>query len=91
MPGSGRAPGAGSGRSSRRYARPVTVEVRISPARCIASKCCMNTAPAVFELDETRVSSVVDPSAAPDETIIEAAEACPTGAISVWRDGVQVV
>lgn len=51
----------------------------------------MNTAPAVFQLDETRVSSVVDPSAAPDETIIEAAEACPTGAISVWRDGVQVV
>jgi len=68
----------------------MTVEVKVSRARCIASKCCVNLAPEVFALDDTQVSSVVDPSAAPDETILEAAENCPTGAISVWRDGVQL-
>ena len=52
----------------------VAVEVTISRARCIASKCCVNLAPGVFALDDTQVSSVVDSSAAPDDTIVEAAE-----------------
>ncbi|MGH9277712.1 MAG: ferredoxin [Acidimicrobiales bacterium] len=69
----------------------MAVEVRINRARCIASKCCTNLAPGVFALDETRVSSVIDPSGAPDETIVEAAESCPTGAISIWRASVQLV
>jgi ferredoxin len=63
------------------------LRVEVSRHKCIASKACVNRAPGVFELDATQVSSVRDPSGEPLETVIEAAEACPTGAITVFRDG----
>jgi ferredoxin len=66
------------------------VRVEVNRARCIATKSCINAAPGVFELDETRVSTVRDPAGEPLEAVIEAAEGCPTGAISVWQEGVQL-
>ncbi|MGH9223478.1 MAG: ferredoxin [Acidimicrobiales bacterium] len=63
------------------------IEIKISRQRCIATKACINAAPGVFELDEQRVSTVHNPAGEPLDTIIEAAEACPTGAISVYKDG----
>lgn len=63
------------------------IEVAVSRHKCIASKACINRAPGVFELDATRVSSVKDPNGEPLDAILEAAEACPTGAITVTRDG----
>jgi len=65
----------------------VAIEVAVSRHKCIATKACVNRAPGVFELDVTRVSSVKDPNGEPLEAILEAAEACPTGAITVTRDG----
>lgn len=68
----------------------MAVEISVSRHKCIASKACINRAPGVFELDATRISSVRDPDGEPLETVIEAAEACPTGAITVSRDGVKL-
>lgn len=65
----------------------MAVEVRVDRARCIAAGSCISSAPGVFELDEARISIVRDPEAEPLDAVIEAAEYCPTGAISVYRDG----
>jgi ferredoxin len=62
------------------------VEIRVSP-RCIATKACIHAAPGVFELNEQRMARVHNASGEPLQAILEAAEACPTGAITVFRDG----
>ena len=63
------------------------VEVRVDRARCIGTKSCVYAAPGTFELDDQLISTVVDPEADPLEAVLEAAEVCPTAAISVFRDG----
>jgi ferredoxin len=68
----------------------VALEVRVQRALCIATKSCMNAAPHTFALDATLVSTVVDPEGDPEDDVVRAAEACPTGAISVFRDGVRI-
>jgi ferredoxin len=70
--------------------RGMGVEVRVDRARCIATKSCTYSAPGTFELDDQRISTVIDPEGDPLEAVIEAAENCPTGAISVFRDGRQL-
>ncbi len=59
-------------------------------ARCIGTKACISTAPSTFELDPTLVASVIDPEGDPEADVVEAAESCPTGAISVWKDGIKI-
>ncbi len=63
------------------------VEVRVDRSRCIGTKSCVYAAPGTFELDAQLISTVIDPEADPLEAVLEAAEVCPTGAISVFRDG----
>jgi ferredoxin len=65
----------------------MALEVRVDRARCIATKSCVHAAPGVFELDEARISTVRDPGAEPLDAVVEAAERCPTSAISVFQDG----
>ncbi len=67
----------------------MSLEVRVSQPRCIATKACINAADGVFTLAGD-VAVVVDPTAAPEEDVVRAAESCPTGAISVFRDGHQI-
>ncbi len=67
------------------------LEVRVEPARCIGSKCCVRVAPSVFRLDDTGIARVVDAGADPDDAIVAAAESCPTGAIEVTEDGRRIV
>jgi ferredoxin len=67
----------------------MALEVRLSQPRCIATKACVNAAEGVFAIAGD-VAVVVDPTAAPEEDVVRAAEACPTGAISVFRDGRQI-
>lgn len=50
---------------------------------CIGNAMCRATAPAVFVRTETGQSTVADPSAEPFEAIMEAAELCPVGAITL--------
>jgi ferredoxin len=52
---------------------------------------CTFSAPGVFDLDDLGVAVVVDPGAQPEERIVQAARGCPTQAISVVRDGEEVV
>ncbi len=65
------------------------LEVRVSQARCIATKACINAAEGVFTI-AGGVAVVVDPHAAPEDDVVRAAESCPTGAITVLRDGEQI-
>ena len=65
----------------------MALDVRVDRSRCIATKSCIYAAPGVFELDEVRISTVRDPQADPLDAVIEAAESCPTSAISVFQDG----
>jgi ferredoxin len=67
----------------------MAIEIRVSSARCIASKVCVHAAEGVFRIVDG-VSRVADPAAAPIEDILAAAEECPTGAITVWEDGRQL-
>lgn len=57
--------------------------ISVNPARCIGSGDCVETAPAVFQLDENEKSQVINPAGAPDATILAAARACPVKAITV--------
>ena len=65
------------------------LEVRVSQARCIATKACINAAEGVFAI-AGGVAVVVDSHAAPEDDVVRAAESCPTGAITVFRDGEQI-
>ncbi len=67
----------------------MTVEIEVSAARCIASKACVHAAEGVFEVVDG-VARVVNPAAAPLDDILAAAEECPTGAIKVKKDGLQL-
>lgn len=68
----------------------MALDVRIDRTRCIATKSCVHAAPGVFQLDETRISTVINPDAEPVDAVVEAAENCPTSAISVFQDGHQL-
>lgn len=68
----------------------MALEVRVQRARCIGSKTCISAAPGVFYLDPERVAVVVDAEAVPPEQVVKAVVNCPTGALSVFRDGDQL-
>ena len=71
------------------------ITVKIDANVCIAAAACVDTDSTIFVLDEDNVAAVLKPdgSAAHEQTldvsaerktkIIEASQACPTGAISV--------
>lgn len=55
--------------------------VSIDQGRCIGAGNCVNIAPDAFQLDEERIAYIVDPACVDDDTLIEAAQSCPTDAI----------
>lgn len=58
---------------------------------CIGAAPCVTVAPGVFQLDEENKAYVVDPNGADAETILLAAQACPTQAIILFdEDGNQM-
>jgi ferredoxin len=64
------------------------IEVEIDRDLCMGSGNCVYEAPGVFALDDDSVASVVDAAASSEDTIVAAANKCPTHAITVRRDGV---
>ena len=62
------------------------IEIEVSAARCMGSKTCTHAAEGVFVMAGD-VARVADPTAAPLDDILAAAEGCPTGAIKVKKDG----
>ncbi len=63
------------------------LRITVNKARCIGSEDCVETAPAVFQLDADGKSEVVNPAGAPDATILAAARGCPVKAITVVDEG----
>jgi ferredoxin len=67
------------------------VAIEVDRHLCYGFGDCVDTAPAVFALDDEDVSIVVDPNGAPLEEIVEAAQNCPVDAIILTgEDGEQI-
>jgi ferredoxin len=65
-------------------------EIRIDVERCMGSGNCMFWAPETFDLADSGHAVVLDPAASDEERVRIAAQGCPVGAISLWRQGVEV-
>ena len=59
------------------------IRIEVDRALCIGSGDCVDTAPAVFELDSEDKAVVIDPDGEPTDIVIEAAGNCPVTAIFV--------
>ena len=75
-------------RAKPKHLRPITV--RIDEDICVANGVCIGLAPTVFQFKKQETPSIfaplayiVDPYGADNDTIIQAAEMCPTGAIII--------
>ena len=66
------------------------LEIRIDVERCMGSGNCLFWAPDTFDLSDEGHSVVTDPAASDEERLRIAAQGCPVGAISLWRNGVDV-
>ena len=62
----------------------MTVTARIDERACAAHGDCLDVAPQAFALSDDDVAMVV--GAAPPDTLVRAAEACPSVAITVIDD-----
>ena len=67
------------------------MEIKIDWDRCMGSGNCVFWAPDSFDLGDDGHAVVLDPAATEEDKLRIAAEGCPVGAISLWRDGVAVV
>ncbi len=59
------------------------LRITVDQDKCVGSTTCLHTARATFALDQSGKSSVVNPQGDGEATVIEAAESCPVGAITV--------
>jgi ferredoxin len=66
------------------------LDVRIDWDRCMGSGNCVFWAPGTFDLSDDGHAVVLDPAASDEGRLHIAAQGCPVGAISLWRDGVEV-
>ena len=66
------------------------LEVKVDWDLCMGSGNCVFWAPGTFDLSDDGHAVVLDPAATQEITLRIAAEGCPVGAISLWRDGVAV-
>jgi ferredoxin len=60
----------------------MALKITVDREKCVGAAVCVETAPDVFELDDSN-KSVVKSTAGDEETILAAAEGCPTEAITV--------
>jgi ferredoxin len=67
----------------------VGYEVSIDGELCIGSATCVITAPEAFVLDADGIATVVPAAAATlsDDELLDIARNCPSGAITLRRDG----
>ena len=66
------------------------LSITVNKVRCIGSGDCVETAPAVFQLDAEGKSEVINPTGAADSIIVSAARSCPVKAITVVDEAVQI-
>lgn len=64
------------------------VTIRVDPDACIGAASCNLIAGLTFQLDEEQKAVILDPDAHDLDTIMQAAQSCPTDAIVVTdKDG----
>jgi len=66
------------------------IDITIDADRCMGSGNCLFWAPETFDLADEGHAVVIDASATDEPRLRVAAEGCPVGAISLWRDGVEL-
>jgi ferredoxin len=66
------------------------IEIRIDREVCMGSGNCIFWAPDSFDLADDGRATVLDPGATEEERLRVAAEGCPVGAISLWRNGTRI-
>ncbi len=59
------------------------IGIEVDRGLCIGSGDCVDTAPAVFRLDEDDKAVVIDPDGASVDDVLAAAQNCPVSAIAV--------
>ena len=62
------------------------MKIEVKRDLCIGAASCIAVAPDVFELDGENKAIIKNAKGAADQTIIDAAKACPTQAIFVYDD-----
>jgi ferredoxin len=67
------------------------LEIEIDRGMCMGAGECVHHAPATFALGPDNRSTVVDAAGDDEDKVLGAAAACPNFAISVRRDGAQVL
>lgn len=68
----------------------MALSIDVDPSRCNGSAVCLRAAPGVFHIDRG-LALVIDPEAAPESAVVTAARECPTSAITVAKDGVDLL
>lgn len=58
-------------------------QLKIDRRLCSGYGECVGIAPEVFDLGDDNVVVIIDPEGADDETVLDAARACPVDAITV--------
>ncbi len=70
---------------------PKVARIYIDRDLCIGAASCIAIAPGVFTLDEENKAVVINEKGADDETILLAAQSCPTKAIILFdKEGNQI-
>lgn len=62
------------------------MKVRVDRDVCIGASNCVAVAPTVFKLDDSNTAVVMDPATVAEDTLWEAAESCPVGAVILEDD-----
>ncbi len=62
------------------------MKVRVDRNVCIGASNCVAVAPTVFQLDDSKIATVLDPTTVRDDALWEAAEACPVSAVILEDD-----
>ena len=60
------------------------LRVRIDRTQCVGFGDCVKAAPEGFQLDEDSVAVFVQPESVERERLLQACDACPVDAITVW-------
>ena len=63
------------------------IRIEVDRDLCIGSGDCVDSAPAVFDLDDDGKAVVLDPDGAPTDEVVDAARNCPVTAIFVTGEG----
>jgi ferredoxin len=58
-------------------------QVQVLRDKCIGAASCVAIAPAVFQLDETKIATIISQDGNDDDTKLLAAQSCPTMAIVI--------